>query len=45
MGAGQVQMIAQQMDKKGAVLDLDRRRLAVYRQFDGRHVPYLPDDF
>ena len=37
MGAGQVQMIAQQMDQKGAVLDIGRDRLAVHRQFDGRH--------
>ena len=37
MGAGQVQMIAQQMDEKGPVLDLGRDRLAVYRQFDCRH--------
>ena len=37
MGTGQVQMFAQQMDKKGPVLDLGRDRLAVHRQFDGRH--------
>ena len=34
MGAGQAQMLAQQMDKQGAVLDIGRDRLAVHRQFD-----------
>src|SRR5713101_2477027 len=38
MGAGQVQMIAQEIDKEGPVLDLGRDRLAVHRQFDCRHV-------
>src|ERR1700687_3218646 len=37
MGAGQVQMVAQEIDKKGAVLDVGRDRLAVHRQFDCRH--------
>src|ERR1700730_15424377 len=37
MGAGQVQMLAQEMDKKGSVLDVGRDRLAVYRQFDCGH--------
>jgi hypothetical protein len=35
MGASQVQMIAQEMDKKGTVLDLGRDRFTVHRQFDG----------
>src|SRR5216110_1762467 len=38
MGAGQVQMVAQEIDKEGPVLDLGRDRLAVHRQFDCRHV-------
>src|SRR5882757_9766593 len=37
MGAGQAQMIAQEMDKERPVLDVGRYRLAVYRQFDCRH--------
>jgi hypothetical protein len=37
MGAGQVQMLAQQLDKEGPVFDVGRDRLAVHRQFDGRH--------
>ena len=37
MGAGQVQMFAQEMDQQGPVLDVDRDRLAVHRQFDCRH--------
>jgi hypothetical protein len=37
MGAGQVQMVAQEMDEEGSVLDLGRYGLAVYRQFDCRH--------
>src|SRR6478736_9345382 len=42
MGAGQVQMIAQEIDKEGPVLDLSRDRLAVHRQFDCRHVETSP---
>src|SRR5437660_12749028 len=42
MGAGQVQMIAQEIDKEGPVLDLGRDRLAVHRQFDCRHVETSP---
>src|SRR6266404_7648052 len=42
MGAGQVQMIAQEIDKEGTVLDLRRDRLAVHRQFDCRHVETSP---
>src|ERR1700694_2950730 len=38
MGPGQVQMVAQEIDKKSAVLDVGRDRLAVHRQFDCRHV-------
>jgi hypothetical protein len=30
-------MVAQEMDKKSAVLDIGRDRLAVHRQFDCRH--------
>jgi phage gp46-like protein len=37
MGAGQVQIFAQEMDQQRAVLDIDRDRLAVHRQFDCRH--------
>src|SRR5262249_23921452 len=44
IGAGQVQMIAQELDKKRAVLDIDRDRLAVHREFDCRHVT-LPKIF
>src|SRR5258708_32530135 len=42
MGARQVQMIAQEIDKEGPVLDLSRDRLAVHRQFDCRHVETSP---
>src|SRR5258706_14318707 len=42
MGAGQVQVIAQEIDKEGTVLDLSRDRLAVHRQFDCRHVETSP---
>src|SRR5258705_13619530 len=42
MGAGEVQMIAQEIDKEGPVLDLSRDRLAVHRQFDCRHVETSP---
>src|SRR6476620_1978258 len=41
VGTGQVQMIAQEMDKERAVLDVGRNRPAVHRQFDFRH-RYLP---
>jgi hypothetical protein len=37
MGAGQVQIFAQEMDEEGSVLDIGRDGLAVHRQFDGRH--------
>jgi AMMECR1 domain-containing protein len=43
MGAGQVQMVAQEMDEEGSVLHLGRDGLAVHRQFDCRHAWYLPD--
>ena len=42
MGAGQVQIFAQEMDEEGPVLDLGRDGLAVHRQFDCRHAWYLP---
>src|SRR5258705_10391392 len=42
MGAGEVQMIAQEIDKEGPVLDLSRDRLAVHRQFECRHVETSP---
>src|SRR2546421_123199 len=42
MGAGQVQMVAQEMDEKGPVFDLSRDGLAVHGQFDCRHAWYLP---
>src|SRR5437763_947231 len=45
MRAGQVQMIAQEMDEKGPVLDRSRDCLAVYRQLDCRHARYLPMPF
>jgi hypothetical protein len=45
MGAGQIQMIAQEMDKKSSVFDIGRDSLAVHRQFDCRHAWYLPDIF
>jgi hypothetical protein len=42
MGAGQVEMIAQQMDKESPVLDIGRDCLAVHGQFDCRHAWFLP---
>ncbi len=42
MGAGQVEMLAQQMDQQRSVFDVDRDRLAVHCQFDCRHVCSLP---
>ena len=45
MGAGQIQMVAQQMDEEGSILDIGLDRLAVYRQFDCRHARYLPGVF
>src|SRR6476660_4365297 len=42
MGARQVQMVAQEIDKEGPVLDLSRDRLAVHCQFDCRHVETSP---
>jgi hypothetical protein len=38
MGSGQVEMIAQEMNKQRAVFTIDRNRLAVHCQFDCRHV-------
>ena len=37
MGAGQIQMIAQEMDQQSAVFDVSRDCLAVHCQFDCRH--------
>ena len=37
MGAGQIEIFAQEMHQQRAVLDVDRDRLAVHCQFDGRH--------
>ena len=34
MGAGQAQVLAQELDEEGAVLDIGRDGLAVHRQFD-----------
>jgi hypothetical protein len=42
VGAGQVQVIAQQMDEEGSILDLGGHRLAIDGQFDGGHVQTLP---
>src|SRR5689334_14370973 len=42
MGAGQVQIFAQEMDEKGPVFDFSRDGLAVHGQFDCRHAWYLP---
>src|SRR2546421_12426524 len=42
MRSGQVQMIAQKINKKGPVLYVGRDRLAIYRQVDCRHARYLP---
>ena len=45
MGAGQVEIFAQEMDQERPVFDVDRDGLAVHRQFDCRHASFLPDDF
>jgi hypothetical protein len=45
MGTGQIQVIAQQIDKKGPVFDIGRHSLAVHREFDCGHACYLPDVF
>jgi len=45
MGAGEVEILAQDMDQQRPVLDFDRDGLAVHRQFDCRHVLFLPDGF
>ena len=45
MGAGQVEMIAQQMDKESPILKIGRDTLAVHGQFDCRHVWFLPMAF
>src|ERR1041385_5822966 len=37
MGAGQAEMVAQQMDEERPVLDVGRNRFAVHGQFDCRH--------
>src|SRR6476659_2923167 len=42
MGARQVQMVAQEIDKEGPVLDLSRDRLAIHCQFECRHVETSP---
>jgi hypothetical protein len=41
MGAGQVQVFAQEMDEEGSVLDVDGYRFAVHRQLDCRHASFL----
>jgi hypothetical protein len=42
MGARQVQVVAQEMDEKGSILDIGRDGLAVYGQLDCRHALFLP---
>src|SRR3954447_20848532 len=42
MRSGQVQVIAQKINKKGPVFYVGRDRLAIYRQIDCRHARYLP---
>jgi hypothetical protein len=37
MRTGQSEMVAQQMDEKGAIFDIGGHRLAVYRQLDCGH--------
>ena len=37
MGAGQAEILAQEMDEQRSVLDIGRHSFAVHRQFDGRH--------
>jgi hypothetical protein len=44
MGPGQVEVVAQEMHKKRAVLAIHRNRVAVYCEFDRRHVE-PPGDF
>jgi hypothetical protein len=43
MGPGEVEVVAQEMDQQGAVLDVDGDGLAVHRQFDCRHGKSSPD--
>ena len=43
MGAGQIQMIAQQMDQQRSVLEFGRNCLAIHLELDGRHVLLLLD--
>jgi hypothetical protein len=44
MCAGKSEVIAQQVDQQGSILDIGRYRFAVDRQFDCRH-KLLPGDF
>jgi hypothetical protein len=44
MGAGEIEMIAQEMDEKRPILDVDRDGLAVHCQRDFRHM-YPPEVF
>jgi hypothetical protein len=37
MGPGQPEMVAQQVNKKGAIFDVGGHRLAIYRQLDCGH--------
>ncbi|MGY4282914.1 hypothetical protein ACVWXO_002134 [Bradyrhizobium sp. LM2.7] len=42
MGPGEVEVIAQELDQQGAVLDVNGNSLAVHCQFDCRHGEVLP---
>jgi hypothetical protein len=43
MGAGQVEIVAQEMHEQRTVLDIDRDGSAVHCEFDGRHALTPPE--